>query len=198
MKTAQRTLLLAALALAGAATAPAAIIYSGLQDITIPTTFEGVSVEIPGGVTPTPDAPGWMVNFFFGGFGIANSDLLQPVRSGTTINDPVLNLAPDTLISLSSSFAAGFGGSQTHLGPNPGQFAEGSEAYLGFAANIGGTAKYGWMRVELTANTAGGLIRDWAYESTGGAIRVAAVPEPGALALSLFGCALLLRRCRRA
>ena len=175
--------------------APAAadIIYSNLQDIAIPATYDGVYLDVETGEWNTVDlgAPvaGWDINPYFGGSVLWNSPSFQPVRSGTGELDSVLNLGGGTLVEwLQRVFdlrqgpagndpgGPGFGGSDTHLGAGPGQFSAGDEGYLGFKLN--GT-NYGWMRVVFTNNTGGALIKDWAYDNSGGAIATGNVLQNG-------------------
>jgi autotransporter-associated beta strand protein len=126
-------------------------IYSNLQDIAIPTDFTGVTLNLEGGT----------INPFFGGVGVANNDLLQPVRSGSGQLDTILNLSIGSVIDAGDVYATGYGGSQTHLGTT---FTAGQEGIIGFQLN--GT-DYGWMRVVFTGNEAGAVIKDWAYDDSG-------------------------------
>jgi MYXO-CTERM domain-containing protein len=48
----------------------------------------------------------------------------------------------------------------------------------------------------LEDNDGVGLLHEWAFENTGAAIQVAAVPESGAALLGGLGVILLLRRRR--
>ncbi len=68
--------------------------------------------------------------------------------------------------------------------------------------------KYGWMYIDSIATDGSSFVlRDWAYEDTGGAINVgqksdggSAVPEPSALALlacGLAGVFAMRRKCRQ-
>jgi autotransporter-associated beta strand protein len=145
--------------------ASADVIYSGQLDTTIPTTFDGVDITINGST----------LNLFFGGVGIANEAGLQPFRDGTGGLDTILGFADDIVISGSSGFlATGAGGSQDHLdGIN---FTAGQERYIGFQLN--GT-DYGWARVVLTNNTAGAVVRDWAYNTGGGPIATGNIKQDG-------------------
>jgi len=137
--------------------AAADVIYSGYQNISIPTNFTGASVTVDGGT----------INPFFGGVGVANDANFQPVRTGTGGLDPILNLATGTTVNASSLYySSGAGGSFTHEGTGSGQFTVGSEGYLGM--KLSGT-NYGWMRVDFTNNTSGAVIKDWAYDNTSGA-----------------------------
>ena len=136
--------------------AVADVIYSGYQNISIPTNFTGVSLTVAGGT----------INPFFGGVGVANNANFQPVRSGTGGLDPILNLATGTTVDASSYYSSGAGGSQSHLGAGSDQFTARTDGYLGMKLS---DTNYGWMRVNFTNNTSGAVIKDWAYDNTSGA-----------------------------
>lgn len=170
--------------------APGAVIYSGLKNIPIPTTFTGVYVDIDGGSTGSAPFVGWDLNPFFGGTAMANSPSFQPERTAAGNLAAYLNVPFDAMIDGVSLYATGFGGSgqnpNFHFGSNAGQFQDGVEGYLGFRflTNSSAGPYYGWMRVVLTNNTAGAVIKEWAYEDTGGGLRAGfagAVPEPGGI-----------------
>ena len=146
------------------------VYYSGLKNIAIPTDFTGIYLNIDNGLTGVMEFTGWDINPFFGGFGIGNSASFQPVRTGSANESPIRALGFGAAVAATSlSFSSGQGGSSAHLGGGANQFGLGQEAYLGFRFSTDGNAGpfYGWMRVVLTANTSGGFIKDWAYESTG-------------------------------
>ena len=166
--------------------ASADVIYSDLQNIGIPATFDGLYLNVETGgwnvntgeQVPIAGVTGWDINPFYGGRAFANSPDFQPVRSATASDSPILNLAAGATVGSGSVFstfvqgpggetagAPGYGGSQMLTGSG-GNFTAGTEGYLGFRLN--GT-DYGWMRVVLTNNTGGAVIKDWAYDNTGGA-----------------------------
>ncbi len=184
-------------------TAPAArgaVVYSGLQNIPIPTTFDGVFVDVDTGGTSAAPFAGWDFNLFFGGVGMANSVNFQPVRISTSNDSAMLNLPTNTLINGASTFSSGEGGSgdigNEHLGSAANQFPEGVEGFIGFRFTKNDTTGpfYGWAQVTLTANTSGGLIHDWAWENSGAGI---ATPEPGRLMLLVVGALCVVVRRRR-
>ena len=151
--------------------APADVIYSSLLNTAIPLDFTGITVTLPGGGS---------VNPFFGGVGVANNHLLQPVRTGTEALSPINNLATGTIIDGTNIFSsahdgAGYGGSQTHLGNT---FTAGQEGHIGFKLN---GSQYGWMRVVFTGNAAGAVIKDWAYEDSGSPIVIGRVHRSAVL-----------------
>lgn len=160
--------------------APAAVIFSGLQNIAIPTDFTGIYLDLDAGTTSTSESAGWDINPFFGGVGVANNTVFQPARTGTTNTAPILGLAVGATVDVAQLFSTGYGGSQTHLGP---QFAAGQEGYFGFrfTTNAPAGPYYGWMRVVFTGNLAGALIKDWAYENGGGTIVTARVAQSAAV-----------------
>lgn len=161
------------LALGGAARAD--VVYSNLRDTTIPADFTGLFVDVDGNSA-------WDLNPFFGGVGVANTSEFQPARLGTGNLDAINGFAAGDVIDVSRLFSSGYGGSQTHLGST---FTSGQEGYLGFRLN----GNFGWMRVVFTANTPGAVIKDWAYETDGTAIRVGRVrqsaPASGAQLVTL-------------
>ncbi|MGL5018639.1 MAG: autotransporter-associated beta strand repeat-containing protein [Luteolibacter sp.] len=163
--------------------ASADVIYSNLQNIAIPATFDGLYLNVETGAWNTNMAApvsGWDLNPYYGGRVLANSPDFQPVRSGTGSSSPVVNLAAGASVGTGSVFstfvqgaggetpgAPGYGFSQM-LSGSGGTFTAGTEGYLGFRLN--GT-NYGSMRVVFTNNTSGAMIKDWAYDNTGAAIK---------------------------
>ncbi|BCU79783.1 PEP-CTERM sorting domain-containing protein [Luteolibacter sp. LG18] len=189
-------------ALFSAASSHAAIVYSGLRDIPVTTTFDGVYLDVDAGTTSGSETTGWDINPFFGGEGVANSAAFQPARTTIALDAPILNLALGSTVDGSLNFLTGFGGSETHVGTGPGQFTSGGEGYIGFqfTPNDNSGTFYGWMRVTFANDGSAGLIRDWAYETNGSAITVGsvvAVPEPSAFALLGVGSVVLFRRRRK-
>jgi len=138
--------------------AAADIIYSSLQQ-TIPTTYGGLTVNDIGDGT---------LNLFFGGAGVANNNALQPFRVAATGLSTIKDFGTGVTIGSGSGYlATGAGGSIDHLATG-GTFTDGMEGYVGFKLD---TANYGWMRVVLTNNTSGAVVKDWAYDNTGAAIK---------------------------
>jgi len=172
--------------------ASADVIYSNLQNIAIPTNFSGVYLNVETGSWNTninsPQA-GWDVNPFFGGSVLWNSPTFQPVRTGTGEMDSVVNVAAGSTVGSGSTFSTfvqgpggenpggpGYGISETHMGAGAGQFVSGTEGYLGFRLN--GT-DYGYMRVVLTNNGSGAVIKDWAYDTSGASVVVGGIRQVG-------------------
>lgn len=121
--------------LLSAACSSAAITWSGVLDIAIPTNFAGVYLDlaVPGGDPTEPSGGGvaaadsytigytapttWDVNLFFGGVGMAYSDTFQPARAnGADFLSRVLNVAPDTTVDTSLIDYLGVGGVNATFG----------------------------------------------------------------------------------
>ena len=163
-------------------------------------TFDGLYLNVETGAWNTPSnlgagVTGWDVNPFYGGRAFANSPGFQPVRSGTTSSSPILNLAAGVTVGSGSVFstfvqgptgetpgAPGYGGSQMLTGSG-GNFTAATEGYIGFKLYTDATfttANYGSMRVVLSNNTSGAMIKDWAYDNTTGApVVVGAIQQVG-------------------
>lgn len=166
--------------------ARAATIYSDLKDIAIPTTFAGVYLDLDAGVTSGAAFTGWDVNPFFGGVGIGNSAAFQPVRVGASHLDAVVRFYRGMTVTSGLTFASGVGGSgnpgHEHIGAGIQQFQVGAEGYLAFkfTTNASAGPLCGWMRVTLTNNAGGAVIRDWGYDDAGGAIVIGRVEQSAA------------------
>jgi autotransporter-associated beta strand protein len=181
------SLLLLSLLLLRPDAARAEIVFSGQQNIAIPTNIGGVYININNAQSGSAPVLGWDLNPFFGGLFIANSPTFQPVRSGEGSEDAIVRFAAASIIGGSSTFSSDWGGSGDygglgHLGSGPTQFTDGKAGYLGFKLASGtGAPVYGWMRVVLTENGQNGLIQSWAYENDAaiGSIKVGATGEAG-------------------
>lgn len=198
----QRIAITITCALVMCVSAPAAVIYSGVQNIPIATTFEGVYLDIDTGTTSASTITGWDINPFFGGYAVGNSADFQPARTGTGVSDGIIALASGDVVDGTLAYATGEAGSSTHIGTGAEQFGAGSEGYLAFRffTNNSDGPYYGWMRVTFTVNTPGGIIHDWAYDNTGAAILAGSllgIPEPGRVVLLLIGIPLMALRRRR-
>ena len=207
MRTTITPLLAAALVAGSATTASAAVIFFIDQDIPIPATYEGVSVNFETGAVSNSlaGAPGADMNFVLGGAGVSNdadqtagSPTLQPVRAGAGNTDVMQNMAMGTVVGPSSVTATGYGGSTNHItsAPAPETFTLGEKGYVGFSVVLAdNTLAYGWAEVTLQNDNTPGVIHAWAYEDTGAPLGVAAIPEP--TQSLLFALGLLASTLRR-
>ena len=147
----------AALLLSSVLPVAADVLYSNLQDLSIPTNFDGVYIDIESGTNDTSGTTfDWDVNLFFGGIGVVNSTGFQPVRETAAGNSTLSNLAWGDTVNSSSTFdsSGDAGGSTDHLGDT---FTAGQEGYIGFELTGG---NYGWMRVVLDGSGSA-LVKDW-------------------------------------
>lgn len=201
-----RTALSGLLILGTAIMAQGAILWFPHQNIPIPTTFEGVSIDLETGDTSNAigGLPGGDVNFLLGGTAVTNdadqtasTPSWQPVRTGNSNTDSLRQLGIGDTVDSNSTISTGFGASGIPTSHFP-EFTPGTPGHLGFSLTLqDNTTAYGWMRVTLQENNQpGGVIHSWAIQDDGTAIAVG-VPEPSSLLLVLLGFGSLLLRRKR-
>ena len=190
---------LIAFTLLGSVSSQAAIVASGIRDLAISNTFQGLYLDVDAGTVVAEETVGWDINPFFSGEAVANSPSFQPVRTTVNVSSAILNLSFGQTVNTASIFASGYAGSDTHVGNGIGKFVSGSEGFIGFklTTNGGSGPYFGWMRLTLSNTGSGGVIHEWAYEDSGTAITVGAIPEPSALALWIAGTGCLILRRKR-
>lgn len=154
-----------------AASASADVIYSGVQNINIPSTTSGVYLNVVTGLSSTTPAgaPGWDVNPWqsttLGFFNPASPTGGVYARVNTTTAG-VSNLAANTPIGPSTLWTSGT--AQT-TGTNPFVFnSDQNIVGFRFTNENGGTVHYGWMRIALsgTLSAQPRTLVEWAFEST--------------------------------
>ena len=179
--------------------ADAAVVYSGLENLSVPTTngAGGIYLDLtkPGssfiptgsGTGPAEGLntvlPGWDVNFY--GSGAGNLRWAYPTVGGVAQTLAVFNgvshvaaLGAGVMVDGSSSL-----GTRQTMVP---EFT-GTTAFMGVEfLNASNNPLFGWIRI-TGGPTAGfpATIVDWAYDDSGAGIRTGAIPEPSSLAL---GC----------
>jgi len=165
----------------------AAVIYSGLQDISLPYNMGGIYVNLLTAATSSSEpgtietAPWMFMNF--GGSGISTAPLVRSVVTGSVTPgmEQTENLATGSIVGLSSRLSigdTGYNGSETHIGPSLGQFVLGTQGFLGFQFEqmVGGSSYFGFMRVTLDSDGVSAKIHDWSFEDVVG--QAITVPEP--------------------
>lgn len=182
--------LAAGAAAAAALNASGAVVYSGVQNLSI-SQFSSLNLNIDGdaygdlllknyvfgggnyqGATVN-FSPGKLVSFNAGGFGLSYASALN---AGVLVN--------------SSSVGPSFFGSMAYGGANPNaQFNNASNKFLGLSFASGSSLYYGWVRVSVSNASGSFVVHDWAYENSGAGIQTGAIPAPGALGLLAAGAA---------
>lgn len=178
----------------------AAVLYSGIQNITVTNSFNSVYLDVDAFSSVPTKSAGWDVDVFFGGQGFGNSENFQPVRQSFGVGSPIIRLDAGAVVDGSLTYFNLEAGSDSHIGNSANQFVSGSEGYLGFrfTENAGDGPYYGWMRVIFANDGSSGTIIDWAYDNTGAPIAVGAmVPEPSAVMLGGLGALAMAFRRRR-
>jgi len=181
--------------------ADAYIVWSGIVNINIPSSVDGVYLNVITGQSGSSGSSvsGWDVNPYGGSnlqfFSSGGGGYMRGLGSSTTLVD---NLAFNTVIGASQAFGSGTGGVETTgataFNPNSSQNLVGFR----FVNEATGGTHYGWMRIQLWSGP--GIqpraIVEYAYESVAGAsINAGVIPAPGAMAL--LGAAGLLGARRR-
>lgn len=161
-------------------TAEAAVVYSGPVNINIPSNLNGVYLNVVTGANSTSNITGYDIN----PYSSTNLNMFLPTTGaavGTGTN--YFNLAPGTLISAASTFAAS--GVTTPSGLTP-LNTNSSLNYVGFRfinEAAGNQLQYGWLQIMLssTSTSQPRTIIGYAFENTGGGLLAgftgAAVPE---------------------
>lgn len=189
------------LPLAAATSAHAVIVYSGIVNINIPSTVDGLYLNVVSGAFSTDNdtAPtGWDVNLW----GANSLDMFTPTPSpgggayyGSGSNYALL--PPGFIVGPSSTFCTA---TNATVSPStPLQFNSATNL-IGFRfrneAN-GNQIHYGWMRVALGPTAAGQprTLVEYVYESVAGQ-SVFFPPSPGTAGVGLLGVCIGMRRRR--
>lgn len=188
-----------------ASSASAALVSFADLNIPIPTTYDGVSLNLETGLSTNAldGAPGADLNFALGGVGLSNDGdkdaaepSWQPVRVGNGNTDLIEDLGVGTVVGPTSVVSNGFGGSVNHFGP----FVPGQRGYIGFSLVLddgNDTVAYGWLDVTLQNDNTPGVIHGWFYDDSGAPVEIVAIPEPTQSLLLAVGLGVPALRRRR-
>jgi hypothetical protein len=175
----------AAAASVGPGFADAAVLYSGVQDISISQRnsqtidFDSVSYDYP------YDDDLQLKNYVFGGVNYQGAFVMNAPGRVIGFKDPTSNL------NYASALGAGVLVDEASVNPfqvslafgtnNPhAEFNDVLNAYIGLAFPIGGFNHFGWVRVSINNAAGTFVVHDWAYESERGVpIRTGQLPLVG-------------------
>jgi len=187
-------------------TAEAAIVHSGIVNLTIPSTTNGLYLNVVTGALNEPGntgggtVPGWDINpwsssalNYFNPAAPAGGVYVQRAGGGATANLPAGTLIDGA--SLYGNSAASTAGATPHL-------LNSNENLIGFRfqdETDGNCTKFGWFRVSLSTSLSSQprALVEYAYDNTCGVGIPAGVPEPGSLALLAMGAAGMFIRRRK-
>jgi hypothetical protein len=183
---------LAGVALAAPAVAKADIVWSGIQNINVPSTTAGIYINLVTGIFATTPggAPGWDLN----PWGSASNNFWAN-NSASTLDGVVNNFTDGTSATLVDNLPLGtlvnamwtYGRTNGSETTGPTAFNLGtSNNYIGFRFlnENTGAMNFGWAQFQLTGlGTQPRTLIQWAYDNTGAEIAVGAIPEPTTTAL---------------
>lgn len=198
-----------------------AITHVNPVDISIPTSFGGIYLDLNTSTTTTPTEGGtaasdsytisysepaagtWDINFIFGGAALVHSDSINIYRAADNNTTAVHNLGIGTLIDgnavgssqLLSSPNFGASGAfpaDPHMGNATIEFTHTVDGYIGFVLDEASSPLYGWILVEFHDDGTAGLIKEWAFSDD--TITVGQIPEPSVFALAAFAAIAVCRR----
>jgi hypothetical protein len=187
-------------ALLAAATAHAQVVSSGTVNLPIPTSTNGLYLNVVTGANnlPAPGSlgstvPGWDINLWSAtGLGFFNPS--APTGGVYVVTSPgfVANLAPGSVVDGTDTFGSG-------VSSNLAQWAlNSSNNFFGFRFinEGGGTTHFGWGQIAIGASITDRTLVQYAFELTPNAA-IAVVPEPGTYAMMALGLAGVLAARRR-
>ncbi len=199
----------AGVALAAPAMSPSAkadIVYSGPLTLNIPSTTAGIYLNVVTGVSATTPtgSPGWDLNPWGTGnlflYGSTGGGVLDNLTGGSSVT-----LADNLPVGTSVTAAFTFGSVAVESTGATAFNLSSSANYAGFRFlnETTGVTDYGWVQFSISTTFIAQprSIVGYAYDNTGAAIAVGAVPEPGTTAALGLGALALgavgVRRLRQ-
>jgi hypothetical protein len=173
---------LAGAALAAPAAAEATVVYSGIVNYSVPSTFDGIYINFVTGATGTSSAavPGANYNPYNGGTGLqffwnggVNGGLSLDATTYATLAFGTPISSANTYLNVTSTTATA-------------SWRAGSNLYLGvrLVNSVTSATNFGWVHLNTTGTTGfPATIVEYAYENSGASITAGQVPEPTTFAL---------------
>lgn len=185
------------------ASVDAAVVSSGVVNLEIPVTTNGLYLNLITGANNLPGStagstvPGWDINPWSStGLGFFSPTAPAGGAYVLSATSTVANLAIGATVDGSATFGSGLTSNIAQWNLNS------SNNYFGFRfiAEPGGTVHYGWAQIALgsTVNAPGRAIVQYAYESDPNTPITIPIPEPASLGLLAMGAVGLLRRRNKA
>lgn len=195
-------LALATVAAAAVSSANAQIVHSGIVNLTVPATTNGLYLNVVTGATNLPagtggtTVPGWDINPW-SSTGFALFSPSNPAGGAYVVTAPGAgaNLAFNATIGAGSTYGSGSTANNSQWNLNSDQNLVGFRFFNEANSQI----HYGWARFSFGSNlTAGRTLVEYAFDATPGAsIGAGVIPAPSAMALLGLG-GLVAGRRRRA
>lgn len=186
-------------ALFAASTAHAVVVTSGIVNLAIPATTNGLYVNVVTGANNLPaggtgtTVPGWDINPW-NATGLGFFSPTSPAGGAYVLSgaSTVGNLAAGSLVGAGSTFGSGVSTNIAQWNLNS------SNNYFGFrfTNEAGGTLHYGWAQLEIGSTITSRTLVQYAFESTPNTA-ITVVPEPGTYLMMGLGLAGLLAARRR-
>jgi PEP-CTERM motif len=175
---------LAGVALTAPAVMKAAVVDSGIINLSVPNTFDGIYFNFLTGASGTTSGsvPGWDWNPYNSGTAVSFFWNGTPANSNSgvagTTTGPYLNLAPGSLVSAGSVFTAVTASTATTAFQGTGIETLGFRFFNETTSAI----NYGYVQLSSTATSGFPLtIVRYAYDNAG--VPITVVPEPSTVAL---------------
>ena len=186
---------------AAVGTANATVIYSEVINLAVPTTTDGVYMNVQTGAwsSTTTTPAGWDVNPYGTAttavslFAATGTGYMRNPNAGTATSATRLDVG--TVVGSSAFF---YGNSSATMGSGTGQWAANSSGYFGFKFTAADAAThYGWMQLSIGANAGTRTIVRYAWEDVANTSLTVGVPIPAPGAVALLGLAGFAKRRRR-
>ena len=186
---------------AAVGTANATVIYSEVINLAVPTTTDGVYMNVQTGAwsSTTTTPAGWDVNPYGTAttavslFAATGTGYMRNPNAGTATSATRLDVG--TVVGSSAFF---YGNSSATMGSGIGQWSANSSGYFGFKFTAADTAThYGWMQLSIGSNAGTRTIVRYAWEDVANTSLTVGVPIPAPGAVALLGLAGFAKRRRR-